>query len=307
VERLPKAIIATIVIVGIVMIGLSIAFSFGTSMTGEAMGSVWITLLITGGGIILAFIAALWLFRKLAGGVNRDLLKMVAGAGGESIPAGLPGTASVLSVRDTGITINHINAMMEVGLRVQPDGGAPYETKTRISLARHSWGAIKPGMSVAVRIDPKDPQRVAIDLSAGVGVAAGVGAPAPAAGMVQTPGGAFHVPGMAGAAQATDTVSTADILRDGVRGEAEVRSVSNTGATAEQMAPGHALPADQADDPMLLIALRVHPRYDAPFDSQAIMRVPDGKLPLLSIGKRVPVAWPEGQPDSVTIDWPNLR
>lgn len=304
-ERLPRAIIATFLIVGIVMIGLSIAFSFGTSKTGNAMGSVWNTLLITGGGILIAFVLALWLFRKLAGGVNRDLLKMVASAGGEAVPAGLPGTASVLSVRDTGITINHINAMMEVGLRIQPESGAPYDTKTRISLARHSWGAIKPGMTVAVRIDPKDPQRVAIDLSAGVGV--GVGAPAAAAGTLQTPGGAFHVPGMAGAAQATGTVSTADILRDGIRGEAEIRSIAHTGATAEQMAPGHQLAADQADDPMLLIALHVMPTDAAAFDSQAIMRVPDGKLPLLSVGRRVPVAWPDGQPGSVTIDWPNLQ
>jgi len=302
-ERLPRAIIATAVIVGIVMIGLSIAFSFGTSMSGNVMNSVWITLAITAAGIVFAFVGALWLFRKIAGGANRDLLKMVRNAGGAAVPAGLPGTATVMSVRDTGITINHINAMMQVGLRVQPETGAPYDTTTRVTLGRHSWGAIQPGMTVAVRIDPKDPKRVAIDLSADTGI----GATATGAGTVQTPGGVFHVPGMAGAAQSTGTVSTADILRDGVRGEAEIRSISHTGATAEQMAPGHQMAADQADDPMLLIALRIHPRYDPPFDSQAIMRVPDGKLPLLSIGKRVPVAWPEGRPDSVTIDWPNLR
>ena len=37
------------------------------------------------------------------------------------------------------------------------------------------------------------------------------------------------------------------------------------------------------------------------------MRVPDGKLAQLTMGKRVPVAWMADAPDTVTIDWDALR
>lgn len=309
-DRIPRAIVMTMVIVAVVMAGLGIALAAVAPRDG--IGFVFWTLALTLGGIIVIGGLAFWLFRKIAGGANADLLKMIGGAGGRPVHAGLPGSATVLSVRDTGITINHINAMMDVGLRVQARDQTAYETKTRVTLPRHRWGALQPGMTVAVRIDPKDRHRVAIDLTGGADHSrrGGVFRPSVSVEPSETfhaPGGTFQVPGLGANAQTSGVVSTADILRNGVRGVAEIQSVSQTGATAAQMVPGRDMPEDQADDPMILIALRVHPRHDPPFDAKAVMRVPDGKLQHLSIGKRVPVAWPEDRPDSVTIDWPNLR
>jgi len=304
----PKFIIIFAIFFAILMLAALIAiFALSSSIGDEARMGLWIVA-VTFGFIALSFVFGAWLFRRVMGGANADLLRGIAGAGGDAVPAGLSATALVLSVRDTGITINHINAMMEVGLRVQLDGQAPYDTQTRVTLGRHSWGAIQPGMTVAIRVDPKDRQRVAIDLQGSAGAGASMaGQQAGAPGTVQAPGGNFQIPGVSGAFDGSKVVSTADILATGERGEAEIRSVSHTGATAAQMAPGRQLPPDEADDPMVMIAMQVRPRYGEPFDSQAIMRVPDGKLALLAIGKRVPVAWPEGQPDSVTIDWPALR
>ena len=123
------------------------------------------------------------------------------------------------------------------------------------------------------------------------------------AGRVATPGGSFAVPGVAGAMQASAVRSADDIVAQGERAEGTIQAVSHTGATAAQMAPGANLDADKADDPMVFIQMQVRPRSGAAFAAQGLYRVPQGKLPALSIGRRVPVSFLPGEPQSATIDW----
>jgi hypothetical protein len=54
---------------------------------------------------------------------------------------------------------------------------------------------------------------------------------------------------------------------------------------------------------MVFVAMQVQPRNGAAFTAQGIYRVPKRKLGSLAIGRRVPVAFLPGQPQTATIDW----
>lgn len=79
---------------------------------------------------------------------------------------GAPGWATILRLWDTGITVNDDPVVgMEVEVRpLHPSDGAPFRAvipKSRIS--RLDVPRVQPGMEVAVRYDPRDPSRVALD------------------------------------------------------------------------------------------------------------------------------------------------
>ena len=59
-------------------------------------------------------------------------------------------------------------------------------------------------------------------------------------------------------------------------------------AIADTLAAKNLLPGE-TEDPIVTIAKLVQPRYGAPFNSQVIIRLPDGLLELLAIGIGVPV------------------
>jgi hypothetical protein len=244
------------------------------------------------------------------------LLRRIMGADRRLLAGGITGTALVLDVRDTGVTINNVNAVLEARLQVTIPGQAPYETTAEVTLGRMSWGALQPGMTVAVKVDHQNPQRVAIDWGGGrasglaavmqnLGAQAQVGGSARvsmgAPGMVATPGGNFAIPGIAGAMQAQSVRDAAEIVATGERAEGTIQSVSDTGATAGQMVPG--IEPEKANDSMVFVAMQVRPRNGAAFAAQGLYRVPKHKLGALAIGRRVPVAYLPGQPQSATIDW----
>jgi hypothetical protein len=242
------------------------------------------------------------------------VMRRVMGSNQTLLATGMPGTALVLAVQDTGATINRVNAILDARLQVTLPGQAPYEANAEVILGRMSWGALQPGMTVAVKVDPKDPRRVAIDWAAsrasagpragapGFGLGANAGAIGP--GMVSAPGGSFPIPGVAGAMRAGAVRTATDVIAEGERAEGTIQTVSHTGATAGQMVPG--VDAEKADDPMVYIAMQVQPRQGAAFAAQGIYRVPKRKLGVLAIGRRVPVAFLPGEPGSATIDWSRL-
>lgn len=77
---------------------------------------------------------------------------------------GIPGTARILEVRDTGVTINN-NPQVKLLLEVRNSFGQKYTTQCRVLVSRINPGAYQPGMEVAVKIDPKNEQNVVIDFS----------------------------------------------------------------------------------------------------------------------------------------------
>jgi hypothetical protein len=79
---------------------------------------------------------------------------------------GLPGTARILEVKDTGVTINN-NPQVKLILEVKNSFGQKYTTECRVLVSRINPGAYTPGMEIPVLIDPKNEQNVVIDFRAG--------------------------------------------------------------------------------------------------------------------------------------------
>jgi hypothetical protein len=78
--------------------------------------------------------------------------------------SGLAATAQVLSVWDTGTTINE-NPVIGLVVQVRPENREPYEATIKKSVvSRLDLAKFQPGMIIPVRVDPKDPSRVAVDL-----------------------------------------------------------------------------------------------------------------------------------------------
>lgn len=72
---------------------------------------------------------------------------------------GVRAQATVISVQGTGTKINGV-AQLELRLRVELTGRPPYETSLRALLGSRG---VAPGSVVAVRVDPNDPNTVALE------------------------------------------------------------------------------------------------------------------------------------------------
>lgn len=76
---------------------------------------------------------------------------------------GTAADAVVLSIRDTGMTVND-DPIVAFRLRVRPASGQPYEVDTRARVGRLDVPQVQPGAVLPVAIDPRDPSRVALHL-----------------------------------------------------------------------------------------------------------------------------------------------
>ncbi len=95
---------------------------------------------------------------------------------------GVPGSARLLSVTDTGGTMNE-HPICEIQLEVTVPGHAPYTTVLRQPVPRMQAPLLQPGGTVAVKVDPNDPTTVVMDWE-GQGVrTAGIAAQMQAAGL----------------------------------------------------------------------------------------------------------------------------
>jgi hypothetical protein len=116
-----------------------------------------------------SWLVALILLPLLAGASGCSFDKMIEDATGMQEAAalrasGLSAQAEILSVWDTGTTVNE-NPVIGLQVQVRIEGKAPYQAiikksvVSRLDLARFQTGKVIP-----VRVDPQDPSRVAIDV-----------------------------------------------------------------------------------------------------------------------------------------------
>jgi hypothetical protein len=226
----------------------------------------------------------------------------------KTLTNGIPGTAQVTGVRDTGVTLNSVNAVIKASVIVSVEGREPYPAEVRFVLGRTQWGAIQPGMTIPVKVDPADPQTVVFDPDRPV-IAGGMPGMSPtASGMFGTMAGAM--PGATGGAavgsaalgQQVQMMSAADIIANGQPTEGVLHAVEPTGMTAGQVAP-HLAP-HEADDPISKVVFTYTPSGGAEQRVEALVRVPDLKGHYLRQGERIPVAYVPNGP--ATIDWSRL-
>jgi hypothetical protein len=70
-------------------------------------------------------------------------------------------SATIVAVRDTGITIND-NPTVEFELSVALDGAEPYAVTHRQTISRIAIPNFQPGATIPVRVDPADRQSLMI-------------------------------------------------------------------------------------------------------------------------------------------------
>lgn len=224
---------------------------------------------------------------------------------GDLLKGGVAGTAQIQSVQDTGVTINNVNMVVKLDLIVTIPGAPAYTAQTRTMLGRMNWGALRPGMTVNVKVDPKNPSRVAIDSLGSEGAAPLAAGEAPSGqAIAQAISAAVAAAGPAAFVQATGipSLKAADVIRDGARAEGVIVSVTPSGMNAGQVAGG--LAPEESDDPMVVLIF-TYEDDGRSVSSQGLVRVPDGKAGFLAPGAKVPVAYLPGR-NIATIDWPAL-
>lgn len=210
----------------------------------------------------------------------------------KTLANGIAGTAQVTGVQDTGVTINNVNAVIRASVLVSVDGKAPYPADVKFVLGRTQWGAIQPGMTIPVKVDPADPQKVVFD--PGRPVISGATPPA-----AMGRGAAI---GNAALGQQVNMMSAADVIAAGQATEGVLHAVEPTGLTAGQVAPQ--LAPHEVDDPISKVVFTYTPSGGSEQRVEALVRVPDLKGHYLRPGERIPVAYvPDGP---ATIDWSRL-
>ena len=222
------------------------------------------------------------------------------------LDAGVPGQGMVMSLEPTGTVINDMYYVCNIGLRVQLPAQAPYDVMIKQSVPLHAMGRVNPGKTVAVKVDPVDRTKVAIDWN--VVVTGG-----PAAGAVMDPsagaiaGAVASAGGAAGLAQQGITVSsTVDLLRSGQRVLGVLTEYADTGNTPRSLGVTPSRP-EFLDDPMYAVTLQLHVANTAPIEAKVVQRVPRAQVPNLSMGMQLNCAVDPSNPTrNVAVDWGDI-
>jgi hypothetical protein len=72
-------------------------------------------------------------------------------------------TAKILRIWDTGMTVNE-DPVVGFLLEVRREDRPVYEAQTKLRISRLDIAGIQPGTIVPVRVDPRDPAHVALDI-----------------------------------------------------------------------------------------------------------------------------------------------
>lgn len=108
-----------------------------------------ITLAILGGTGFMMYKAFGSTFKGMAS--NRTVMQ-----------TGVSAPAVILSVQDTGVTMND-NPQARIRLRVMPMGGDAFEAEVTQIVGRFQVAMLVPNASVMVKYDPNDKTKVAIE------------------------------------------------------------------------------------------------------------------------------------------------
>ncbi len=81
------------------------------------------------------------------------------------LESGTPGRATITSFTDTGVLVN-FNPQVVLDLSIAVGGEPPYALQVTTTVPEAHRGRLRAGVDVAVRVDPSEPQRLAIDWSA---------------------------------------------------------------------------------------------------------------------------------------------
>lgn len=131
------------------------------------LAAVFVVMAFAGGSLLMTsyFITAGSL--AMGGLICIAIGFFIGSVGGDSklLQTGMPGTATILSLQETGMVINYTYHVLNIGLRVQVGAGAPYDITVRQTVPMIMMARCTPGATVGVKVDPHDQSRLVIDWS----------------------------------------------------------------------------------------------------------------------------------------------
>lgn len=200
---------------------------------------------------------------------------------------GVVGTATIASIRETGVLVNN-SPVLELGLDVDTSAHAPYQLTIRQRVPMHALGAVAPGTEVTVVVDPADRERLAIDFTGSIAT------PAP-------------TPPMEDAAREIARPAVRDVerlLRVGRAATAVVISMRDAGDMSELGLVQVGEPGD--DDRLFVIDMEVDQAGLDPYEVRVAHRVPERLVGRVGPRTRLKVAVDRGDDHAVAIDWSDL-
>jgi hypothetical protein len=222
-----------------------------------------------------------------------------AAAEAERIKAqGVPGTATILGMRQTGVQLNE-QPQIELKLQVSTQMHGAYEVTLKEWVPLMLLGALSSGRPLPVKVDPANPQRVIIEWENALG---GGGMPVAGVPMAEMPVAGIPAPVVAGSDPgagygAPEGESSSDIkkrlLDTGVSGTAKVISTTPTGQTDSEGRPVYSM--------VLEIRVDGHP----PMQGPATVGVPPERAEQLEAGDSVPIKADPNNPAMMAVDWDN--
>lgn len=192
---------------------------------------------------------------------------------------GLVGTATIISVRDTGVTVNQ-NPRVALQLQVALPGREPYTIEHKSTVSRLLTGRLAPGATFACAVDPNRPDKMVIDWQSPIGAGSLGVAGSP------TPHTVSEMPaGQVGSAK--------ELLATGQPGRARVAQTFETAIVTDD------------GDPVVGFVLDVTPADGrAPFQARIGHRVPKAMLARTVPGTSLSVRYdPDHPSQKVAIDW----
>jgi hypothetical protein len=207
--------------------------------------------------------------------------------------AGVNAQAVVVSIRDTGMTVNN-NPRIALTFQVTPaDGTGPFEVQTKKTVSRVTIP--RPGDMFMVRYDPDDHDNFELVAAVASGEAGG--------GQVSLDSASAS--DISAAVQATggggvQRGSAAELLASGQRMTAVLREFSPSGRTVGDTNPA----APDPNDPVYVIKAELLIEGASPIEAVFMHRVPEAKVPSLRLGAHLDVAVNPANPTrEVAIDW----
>jgi hypothetical protein len=93
------------------------------------------------------------------------VLKNVGGGGSQLLQTGKSARAKVLSLGESGAGIVTVNdqPLLSLTLEVSDGYGTPYQVAIETIVPRYAIPQVQPGSIIAVRVDPLNPQNIAIE------------------------------------------------------------------------------------------------------------------------------------------------
>ena len=117
-------------------------------------------------GSIFAFI-----FIVVFGGVYWSIFRPMM-MQNKLLKTGISAKAVIKELHDTGVTVNNA-PQIKLLLEVFPQTGIPYLVETKMLISRLQTSSFQPGMELAVKVDPNDKDKVAVDFSGGASYGSG--------------------------------------------------------------------------------------------------------------------------------------